>query len=123
MDRKVTIRLMLLLLVAAFVHNLFHEFGHWLVGTLLGDPMSMNLNYAWPPEPIEPLLEGEPEDELLELEELELLEDDDELLLELEELEELLDVKSGRSSAVATRGSATNSVAWACTSTACSLVQ
>ena len=39
---------MLLLLVAAFAHNLFHEFGHWLVGTLLGDPMSMSLNYAWP---------------------------------------------------------------------------
>lgn len=44
----VTTRLMLLLLVAAFVHNLFHEFGHWLVGTLLGNPMSMSLNFAWP---------------------------------------------------------------------------
>lgn len=37
-----------LLLVAAFAHNLFHEFGHWLVGTLLGNPMSMSLNLAWP---------------------------------------------------------------------------
>jgi len=41
-------QLMLLLLVAAFAHNLFHEFGHWLVGTLLGNPMSMSLNFAWP---------------------------------------------------------------------------
>lgn len=47
-DRKVTTRLVLLLLVAAFAHNLFHEFGHWLVGTLLGNPMSMSLNFAWP---------------------------------------------------------------------------
>ena len=48
MDRKVITPLMLLLLVAAFAHNLFHEFGHWLVGTLLGNPMSMSLNFAWP---------------------------------------------------------------------------
>jgi len=47
-DRKLITQLMLLLLVAAFAHNLFHEFGHWLVGTLLGNPMSMNLNLAWP---------------------------------------------------------------------------
>lgn len=47
-DHKLTTRLVLVLLVAAFAHNLFHEFGHWLVGTLLGNPMSMNLNFAWP---------------------------------------------------------------------------
>jgi hypothetical protein len=42
MDRKVMTRLMFLLLVAGFAHNLFHEFGHWLTGTLLGNPMSMS---------------------------------------------------------------------------------
>lgn len=47
-DRTLTIQLMVVLLVAAFAHNLFHEWGHWLVGTLLGNPMSMNLNFAWP---------------------------------------------------------------------------
>ncbi|RXK55354.1 hypothetical protein ESB00_05505 [Oleiharenicola lentus] len=47
-DRKLTTRLLLVLLAAAFAHNLFHEFGHWLVGALLGNPMSMNLNLAWP---------------------------------------------------------------------------
>ena len=48
MDRKLTTRLVLVLIVAAFAHNLFHESGHWLVGTLLGNPMSMNLNFSWP---------------------------------------------------------------------------
>ena len=41
-------RLMLMLLLAAYVSYLFHEFGHWLVGTLLGNEMSMSLNGAWP---------------------------------------------------------------------------
>lgn len=38
---------MLLLVVAAYAHNLFHEFGHWLAGTMLGNQMGMNLNYVW----------------------------------------------------------------------------
>ncbi len=42
------IRLMLMLLLAAYASYLFHEFGHWLVGTLLGNEMSMSLNGAWP---------------------------------------------------------------------------
>jgi hypothetical protein len=42
------IRLMLVLLLAAYASYLFHEFGHWLVGTLLGNEMSMSLNGAWP---------------------------------------------------------------------------
>jgi hypothetical protein len=46
--RRDLIHLGVLLIVAAFAHNLFHEFGHWLVGTLLGNPMSMSLNLAWP---------------------------------------------------------------------------
>lgn len=47
-DRKVMTRLMVLLVVAAFAHNLFHERGHWLTGTLLGNPMSMSSNFTWP---------------------------------------------------------------------------
>jgi hypothetical protein len=48
MDRKRIALLALLLLVAAYAHNLFHEFGHWLVGTILGNQMSMSLDGTWP---------------------------------------------------------------------------
>lgn len=48
MDGNVITRLMVLLLIAAFAHNFFHEFGHWLVGTVLGNQMSMTLNGTWP---------------------------------------------------------------------------
>ncbi len=41
-------RLMLVLLLSAYASYLFHEFGHWLIGTLLGNKMSMSLNGAWP---------------------------------------------------------------------------
>ncbi len=47
-DRKRIALLALLLLVAAYAHNLFHEFGHWLVGTILGNQMSMSLDGTWP---------------------------------------------------------------------------
>jgi uncharacterized membrane protein len=40
-------QLAFLLVVAAYAHNPFHEFGHWLVGTLLGNQMSMNFNGTW----------------------------------------------------------------------------
>ena len=48
MKSKVIIRLMLVFLLAAYASYLFHEFGHWLVGTLLGNEMAMSLNGAWP---------------------------------------------------------------------------
>ena len=41
------IRLMLVFLLAAYASYLFHEFGHWLVGTLLGNEMAMSLNGTW----------------------------------------------------------------------------
>ena len=41
-------RLMLVVLFTAFASHLFHEFGHWAAGTLLGNEMSMSLNRAWP---------------------------------------------------------------------------
>jgi len=47
MNRHTIISLMLTLLVAAYVSFLFHEFGHWLIGTLLGYEMAMSLNATW----------------------------------------------------------------------------
>ena len=38
----------LLLIPAAYVSYLFHEFGHWSIGELLGNEMAYSLNYAWP---------------------------------------------------------------------------
>ena len=48
MKNPTIIRLMLMLLLAAYASYLFHEFGHWLVGTLLGNEMSISLNGSWP---------------------------------------------------------------------------
>jgi hypothetical protein len=39
---------MRLLLLAAFAHKLLHQFGNWLVGTILGNQMSMTLTGTWP---------------------------------------------------------------------------
>jgi hypothetical protein len=41
-------RLILVVLFAAYTSHLFHEFGHWTMGTFLGNEMSMSLNRAWP---------------------------------------------------------------------------
>lgn len=48
MKKLTVIRLILILLLAAYVSYLFHEFGHWLVGTLLGNEMAISLNGSWP---------------------------------------------------------------------------
>ena len=47
-DKKILIRLYLLFIPIAFFSYLFHEFGHWVVGELLGNEMIYSLNYAWP---------------------------------------------------------------------------
>jgi hypothetical protein len=47
MNRNTIIKLMLTLLLAAYASFLFHEFGHWLIGTLLGYKMAMSLNATW----------------------------------------------------------------------------
>jgi len=47
-DKSKVISLALIMIGGAFAHNLFHEFGHWTVGTLLGNDMGMNLNLTWP---------------------------------------------------------------------------
>ena len=48
MKKLTVIRLILTLLLAAYASYLFHEFGHWLVGTLLGNEMAISLNGSWP---------------------------------------------------------------------------
>lgn len=48
MDKKTMIRLFLLFIPVAYVSYLFHEFGHWVVGEVLGNDMVYSLNYVWP---------------------------------------------------------------------------
>ena len=41
-------RVFLLFIPVAYVTYLFHEFGHWSVGEILGNRMVYSLNYVWP---------------------------------------------------------------------------
>jgi hypothetical protein len=47
-DKKLMFRLFLLFIPVAFVSYLFHEFGHWIIGEVLGNDMIFSLNYVWP---------------------------------------------------------------------------
>lgn len=47
-ENKIIVRLYLLLMPIAFISYLFHEFGHWTVGEILGNEMILSLNYCWP---------------------------------------------------------------------------
>ncbi len=47
-NKRLDLQFFLLLIPAAYVSYLFHEFGHWSVGELLGNEMAYSLNYAWP---------------------------------------------------------------------------
>jgi hypothetical protein len=47
-DKKFLVRLYLLFIPVAFISYLFHEFGHWIVGEVLGNDMIYSLNYVWP---------------------------------------------------------------------------
>jgi len=47
-SNALSLRLVLILLLAAYASYLFHEFGHWLAGTLLGNEMIMTLNGTYP---------------------------------------------------------------------------
>lgn len=47
-DKRILVRLYLLLIPIAYVSYLFHEFGHWSVGEILGNDMFYSLNYVWP---------------------------------------------------------------------------
>jgi hypothetical protein len=46
--KPIDMRFFLLFLPAAYVSYLFHEFGHWSVGEMLGNRMVYSLNYVWP---------------------------------------------------------------------------
>ncbi len=48
MDKKTFIRICLLFVPVAYLSYLFHEFGHWIIGELLGNKMVYSLNYVWP---------------------------------------------------------------------------
>ncbi len=39
---------MLLFVPVAYISYLFHEFGHWIIGEVLGNNMVYSLNYVWP---------------------------------------------------------------------------
>ena len=47
-ESKLSLKFMLLLIPVAFVTYLFHEFGHWIVGEVLGNNMAYTLNDVWP---------------------------------------------------------------------------
>jgi hypothetical protein len=40
-------KLYLLFIPVAYVSYLFHEFGHWIVGEILGNDMVYSLNFVW----------------------------------------------------------------------------
>lgn len=45
-DIKINLKLILLFIPVAYASYLFHEFGHWIVGELLGNDMTYSLNNA-----------------------------------------------------------------------------
>jgi hypothetical protein len=47
-DKKVLLKIYLLFIPTAYISYLFHEFGHWIVGEVLGNKMIYSLNYVWP---------------------------------------------------------------------------
>ncbi len=48
MDKKPDFKILLLFLPVAYLSYLFHEFGHWTVGEVLGNEMVYRLNWVWP---------------------------------------------------------------------------
>lgn len=44
----IDLKFILLFIPAAYIAYLFHEFGHWIVGEILGNDMAYSLNYVWP---------------------------------------------------------------------------
>jgi hypothetical protein len=47
-DKTIDMKFIFLFIVAAYSSYLFHEFGHWIVGEILGNKMAYSLNYVWP---------------------------------------------------------------------------
>ncbi len=48
LQKKKSLNLLLLFIPVAYATCLFHEFGHWIIGELLGNEMAYSLNYVWP---------------------------------------------------------------------------
>jgi hypothetical protein len=46
-DIKQILILSMIFIPIAFAHNYFHEFGHWIIGKLLGYEMGISLNGVW----------------------------------------------------------------------------
>jgi hypothetical protein len=47
-EDKLSLKFMLLFIPVAYISYLFHEFGHWIIGEVLGNNMVYSLNYVWP---------------------------------------------------------------------------
>ncbi len=47
-QKPIDLRFFLLFIPVAYGSYLFHEFGHWAVGEVLGNRMVFSLNYVWP---------------------------------------------------------------------------
>lgn len=47
-DKKILVKIYLLFIPVAYISYLFHEFGHWIIGEILGNDMIYSLNYVWP---------------------------------------------------------------------------
>ena len=45
---RLSLKLILLFIPVAYTSYLFHEFGHWMVGEVLGNKMAYSLNNVWP---------------------------------------------------------------------------
>ena len=46
--KPIDLKFFLLFIPVAYFSYLFHEFGHWSVGEMLGNRMVYSLNYVWP---------------------------------------------------------------------------
>jgi len=47
-QKPMDVKFFLLFIPVAYFSYLFHEFGHWSVGEILGNRMVYSLNYVWP---------------------------------------------------------------------------
>jgi hypothetical protein len=47
-QKPIDLKFFLLFIPVAYGSYLFHEFGHWIVGEMLGNDMVYSLNYVWP---------------------------------------------------------------------------
>lgn len=46
-DKKTILKIYLLFIPVAYASYMFHEFGHWIIGEILGNDMIYSLNYVW----------------------------------------------------------------------------